>query len=100
MVSSARTVTFPGVVAPGMTLSPLRRGPGDPTFQVDDDAAIWRPTLLPSGSVTARISRTAANAVDFTAWGGGPEEFLDALPAMLGAQDDSSDFIPVNPIVA
>src|ERR1700727_329648 len=100
MVSSTRTVTFPGVVSPGMTLSPLRRGPGDPTFQVDDDGAIWRTSLLPSGSVTARISRTAANAVDCTAWGSGTEEFLDALPAMLGAHDDSSDFIPVNPIVA
>src|SRR6202012_2261025 len=100
MVSSARTVTFPGVVSPGMTLSPLRRGPGDPTFQVDDDAAIWRTSLLPSGSVTARISRTAANAVACTAWGGGDEAFLDALPSILGPHDDSSDFIPVNPIVA
>src|SRR5271156_6657807 len=100
MVSSARTVTFPDVVGPGTTLFPLRRGPGDPTFQVDDDGAIWRTSLLPSGSVTARISRAAANAVDCTAWGSGAEEFLDALPAMLGAHDDSSDFIPVNPIVA
>src|ERR1700730_5066731 len=100
MVSSARTVTCPGVVAPDMTLSPLRRGTGDPTFQVDDDGAIWRTSLLPSGSVTARISRATANAVDCTAWGSGTEEFLDALPAMLGAQDDSSDFVPVNPIVA
>ncbi|MDT7767100.1 MAG: hypothetical protein QOI30_85, partial [Mycobacterium sp.] len=100
MVSSARTVTFPGVVSPGMTLFPLRRGPGDPTFQVDDDGAIWRTSLLPSGSVTARISRATANAVDCTAWGSGAEQFLDSLPAMLGAQDDSSDFAPVNPIVA
>jgi len=100
MVSSARTVTFPGVVSPGMTLFPLRRGPGDPTFQVDDDGAIWRTSLLPSGSVTARISRTAANAVDCAAWGSGAEEFLGALPAMLGAHDDSSDFVPANPVVA
>jgi 3-methyladenine DNA glycosylase/8-oxoguanine DNA glycosylase len=100
MVSSARTVTFPGVVSPGMTLAPLRRGPGDPTFQVDADGAIWRTSLLPSGSVTARISRAAANAVDCTAWGSGAEEFLDALPAMLGAVDDSSDFVLAHPIVA
>ena len=85
-MSSARTVTFPGVVSPGMTLYPLRRGPGDPTFQVDDDGAIWRTSLLPSGSVTARISRATANAVDCTAWGSGAEEFLDAVPAMLGTQ--------------
>ena len=32
MVSSARTVTFPGPVSPGLTLFPLRRGPGDPCF--------------------------------------------------------------------
>jgi 3-methyladenine DNA glycosylase/8-oxoguanine DNA glycosylase len=100
MVSSARTVTFPGVVSPGLTLFPMRRGPGDPTFQVDDGGAIWRTSLLRSGSVTARIVRAAANAVECTAWGGGAEEFLDALPAMLGAHDDSSDFVPVDPIVA
>ena len=41
MVSSARTVTFPGVVSPGLTLFPMRRGPGDPTFQVDDSGAIF-----------------------------------------------------------
>jgi 3-methyladenine DNA glycosylase/8-oxoguanine DNA glycosylase len=100
MVSSARTVTFPGVVSPGLTLFPMRRGPGDPTFQVDDGGAIWRTSLLPGGPVTARIVRAAANAVECTAWGGGAEEFLDALPAMLGAHDDSSDFVPVDPIVA
>jgi 3-methyladenine DNA glycosylase/8-oxoguanine DNA glycosylase len=99
-VSSARTVTFPGVVSPGLTLFPMRRGPGDPTFQVDDGGAIWRTSLLPGGPVTARIVRAAANAVECTAWGGGAEEFLDALPAMLGAHDDSSDFVPVDPIVA
>jgi 3-methyladenine DNA glycosylase/8-oxoguanine DNA glycosylase len=98
MVTSARTVTFPGVVSPGMTLFPLRRGPGDPTFQVDG-GTIWRTSLLPSGPVTARISRTAANTVEGTAWGGGAEEFLEGLPAMLGAQDDSSDFQPVDPII-
>ncbi len=51
MVSSARTVTFPGPVSPGLTLFPLRRGPGDPCFQVDDDGAIWRTSLMHSGSV-------------------------------------------------
>jgi 3-methyladenine DNA glycosylase/8-oxoguanine DNA glycosylase len=100
MVSSARTVTFLGAVSPGLTLFPLRRGPGDPCFQVDADGAIWRTSLLSSGPVTARISRAASNAVDCTAWGSGAEEFLDALPAMLGAQDDPSEFAPVNPIVA
>jgi 3-methyladenine DNA glycosylase/8-oxoguanine DNA glycosylase len=100
MVSSTRTVTFPGAVSPGNTLFPLRRGPGDPCFQVGEDGAIWRTSLLLSGSVTARLSRAAFDAVDCTAWGSGAEEFLDALPAMLGAHDDPSGFAPVDPIVA
>jgi 3-methyladenine DNA glycosylase/8-oxoguanine DNA glycosylase len=93
-------VTFAGVASPGLTLFPLRRGPGDPCFQVGDDGAIWRTSLLPSGSVTARISRAARNAVESTAWGSGAEEFLDALPAMLGAEDDASDFVPTDSTVA
>jgi 3-methyladenine DNA glycosylase/8-oxoguanine DNA glycosylase len=93
-------VTFAGVVSPGLTLLPLRRGPGDPCFRVGDDGAIWRTSLLGSGSVTARISRAAPDAVECTTWGSGAEEFLDALPAMLGAQDDASDFVPTDPIVA
>ncbi len=100
MVSSARTVTFPGAVTPGNTLFPLRRGPGDPCFQIGEDGAIWRTSLLRSGSITARLSRGASNAVDCIAWGGGADEFLDALPAMLGADDDPSGFAPVDPIVA
>jgi len=99
-VKTARTVTFPGVVSPGITLAPLRRGPGDPCFQVADDGAIWRTSLLPSGPVTARLTRAAANAVECTAWGNGAQEFLDALPAFLGADDDTSDFVPSHPTVA
>ncbi|MDT5207467.1 MAG: hypothetical protein QOD34_4103 [Mycobacterium sp.] len=100
MVSSARTVTFPGAVSPGNTLFPLRRGPGDPCFQIGEEGAIWRTSLLRSGSVTARLRRAAPNAVDCIAWGSGADEFLDALPAMLGADDDPSGFAPVDPIVA
>jgi 3-methyladenine DNA glycosylase/8-oxoguanine DNA glycosylase len=99
-VSRARTVTFASVVSPGLTLLPLRRGPGDPCFQVGDDGAIWRTSLLRSGCVTARISRAASNAVECMAWGSGAEEFLDVLPAMLGAHDDASDFVPTDPTIA
>jgi 3-methyladenine DNA glycosylase/8-oxoguanine DNA glycosylase len=34
------------------------------------------------------------------AWGSGAAEFLDALPALLGADDDASDFVPRDPTVA
>jgi 3-methyladenine DNA glycosylase/8-oxoguanine DNA glycosylase len=100
MVSSTRTVTFAGVASPGLSLLPLRRGPGDPCFQLGDDGAIWRTSLLPSGPVTTRFTRSAPNAVECRAWGSGTDEFLDAVPAMLGAHDDASDFVPTDPTIA
>ncbi|OHV06830.1 DNA-3-methyladenine glycosylase family protein [Mycobacterium talmoniae] len=94
-----RTVTFPGPVSPELTLAPLRRGPLDPCFQVHD-RTIWRTSLVATGPVTARIARSACTAVTCTAWGGGAEEFLDAVPALLGADDDASGFVPHDPTVA
>jgi 3-methyladenine DNA glycosylase/8-oxoguanine DNA glycosylase len=99
-VKSARTVTFPGAASFGHTLAPLRRGTGDPCFQVLGDGAIWRTSLLPTGPVTARISRAAPNAAHCAAWGGGAQEFVEMLPALLGADDDASDFVPTDPTVA
>jgi 3-methyladenine DNA glycosylase/8-oxoguanine DNA glycosylase len=99
-VRSARTVTFPGATSFGHTLAPLRRGPRDPCFRLPGDGTIWRTSLLSSGPVTARISRAAANAAHCVAWGAGAPEFIEMLPAMLGADDDASDFEPSDPIVA
>jgi 3-methyladenine DNA glycosylase/8-oxoguanine DNA glycosylase len=99
-VKSARTVRFPGSVSFGHTLAPLRRGPRDPCFQLPGDGSIWRTSLLPSGPVSARISRAAADAAHCVAWGSGAEEFLERLPALLGLDDDASDFAPDDPVVA
>ncbi|ORW95372.1 3-methyladenine DNA glycosylase [Mycobacterium sp. IEC1808] len=99
-MKSARTVTFPGAASFGHTLAPLRRGPRDPCFRLPGDGTIWRTSLLPSGPVTARIRRATANAAHCEAWGGGAQEFIEMLPAMLGADDDASDFEPRDPIVA
>lgn len=99
-MQSMRTVTFPEAASFAHTLAPLRRGPRDPCFQLPGDGTIWRTSLLPSGPTTARISRAAANAAQCEAWGGGAEEFLEMLPALLGADDDRSDFLPRDPIVA
>lgn len=99
-MKSARTVVFPGAVSFGHTLAPLRRGLGDPCFRAPGDGSIWRTSLLPSGSVTARISRVAPNAAQGVAWGSGAQEFIEMLPAMLGLEDDDSDFVPGHPTVA
>jgi len=53
-----------------MTLSPQRRGPGDPCYQLVD-GAIWKTSLLPSGPVTARIATSARSTVECEAWGAG-----------------------------
>jgi 3-methyladenine DNA glycosylase/8-oxoguanine DNA glycosylase len=94
-----RTLTFPGPVSPGHTLAPQRRGPGDPCFQIDADGAIWRTSLQSTGPVTARIVRRVPDTVVCRAWGEGAEEFLANLPALLGADDDASDFQPTDPTV-
>lgn len=91
------SVAFTGPVSPMLTLSPLRRGPGDPCFRVVD-GVIWRTSLMPTGPVTARIGSTGSVA-ECEAWGAGAEEFLDGLPALLGADDDPSGFRPVEPTI-
>ena len=82
-----------------MTLSPLRRGPGDPCYQVVD-GAIWKTSLMASGPVTARIANEATDVVVCEAWGEGADEFCMRLPAMLGADDDATGFAPVEPTIA
>lgn len=64
------------------------------------DGTIWRTSLLTSGPVAARISRAAPHAAHCVAWGDGAKEFVEMLPALLGADDDPSDFVPRNPTVA
>lgn len=99
-MKSARTVTFPGAASFGHTLAPLRRGPRDPCFRLPGDGSVWRTSLLPTGPVTARISRTGPGAARCVAWGSGAQQFVEMLPAMLGADDDTSDFVPRDPTVA
>lgn len=94
-----RTLTFPGPAGPGHTLAPHRRGPHDPCFQVVD-GAIWRTSLQTTGPVTARITRTAPDTVECRAWGDGAAEFVENLPALLGADDDDADFRPAEPTIA
>ena len=95
-----RTLTFPGPVSPGHTLAPHRRGPGDPCLRIESDGTIWRTSLQRSGPVTARIARTAPDTVVCQAWGEGAAEFIENLPALLGADDDAAGFQPSDPIVA
>ncbi|TVL88200.1 DNA-3-methyladenine glycosylase [Streptomyces sp. SAJ15] len=82
----------------GVTLGPLRRGPGDPAFRVAADGAVWRASRTPYGPGTLRIAREG-DAVLGEAWGPGARWLLDGLPALLGAEDDPSAFVPRHRLV-
>jgi 3-methyladenine DNA glycosylase/8-oxoguanine DNA glycosylase len=95
-----RSVGFAHPVDVAAVLFPLRRGSGDPCFQRGADGAIWRTSLLASGPVTARITKSAPGTVNCEAWGGGAAEFAEELPRLLGADDDPTGFVPVEPTIA
>ena len=85
----------------GATLSALRRGRGDPAFQVDRDGSIWRAARTPTGPATLHLRRDLGNGdVLAEAWGPGADWMLDRLPAMLGADDDPGGFAPAHPVLS
>lgn len=79
------------------TLSPLRRGSGDPTHRVAEDGAVWRTSRMPTGAVTYRLAQRGPREVDAQAWGPGAEELLAGLPDLLGGRDAAEGFEPGHP---
>jgi len=79
-----------------LTLSPLRRGTGDPTMRVERTGVWWRATLTPAGPACARYASAAGGgAVRVAAWGPGAEWCLANAPELLGARDSLDGFAPV-----
>ena len=94
------SVEFAGPVSPAFTLSPLRRGGGDPCYLSAADGAIWRTSMMRTGPVTMRISRSGPSAIGCEVWGSGATEFAEGFPALMGADDDASGFAPDEPTIA
>jgi len=109
----AREWRAPFSVDVRLVLSVHRRGPRDPAFRVSADGAVWRTSRTPDGPGTLRVTAAAAGAADAagggrgaavtvvsaTAWGPGAAWLLDALPGLLGAQDDPAAFAPAHPLL-
>ncbi|MCX5391061.1 DNA-3-methyladenine glycosylase [Streptomyces sp. NBC_00094] len=83
----------------GLTLGPLRRGPADPTFRVTPDGSVWRASRTPDGPGTIRVA-VRDGAAEAEAWGPGAPWLLTRLPALLGAEDDPTAFVPRHRLLA
>ncbi|GAA3434489.1 DNA-3-methyladenine glycosylase family protein [Kutzneria kofuensis] len=75
----------------GGVVGPLRRGAGDPAFQVAADGALWLTGNAASGPASLELRRQDGEVVA-RAWGDGAEELLDGVPQLLGADDEPEAF--------
>jgi 3-methyladenine DNA glycosylase/8-oxoguanine DNA glycosylase len=80
-------------------LRPLRRGAADPAFRTEPDGVTWLAANTPAGVGTLALRRRDG-AVHAMAWGDGAQVLLDGVPAMLGADDDDSDFEAHHQLIA
>jgi 3-methyladenine DNA glycosylase/8-oxoguanine DNA glycosylase len=80
------------------TLAPLQRGRHDPCTRVRPDD-VWRATRTPCGPVTTRIVRDRDDVV-VRAWGPGESWALERVETLLGLDDDATDFVPRDGLVA
>ncbi|MFF5211363.1 DNA-3-methyladenine glycosylase family protein [Streptosporangium sp. NPDC000396] len=81
-----------------LTLRPHRRGSGDPAWRKTSDGAVWRTSRTPDGPGTLRVAARGGHVLG-EAWGPGAEWLLETLPALLGADDDVSGFVPEHEVV-
>jgi 3-methyladenine DNA glycosylase/8-oxoguanine DNA glycosylase len=80
------------------TLSPHRRGEGDPCHRVEASGAVWRTLRTAAGPATLFLQPSDAG-VRVRAWGPGASLALEAAPGLLGADDDPAALVPVHPAV-
>ena len=81
-------------------MSQQRRGGSDPTYKVDFQGRHWRGIRTPEGVTTLMVeTRPREGRVYAAAWGEGSDWALEALPALLGAEDDPSGFEPKHQVL-
>lgn len=78
----------------------FKRGLADPTYRVHDGRH-WRALNTPDGVATLAVRPLdAGGVIGAQAWGPGAEWVIDALPTLLGADDDPSGFEPRHRLLA
>jgi 3-methyladenine DNA glycosylase/8-oxoguanine DNA glycosylase len=75
-----------------LTLSSLRRGPGDPTILLDA-GEVWRATRTPDGPACLHLT-VAGGRIQARAWGPGADPVLEGAPDLLGLDDDPARLRP------
>jgi 3-methyladenine DNA glycosylase/8-oxoguanine DNA glycosylase len=81
-------------------MSQQRRGGSDPTYKVDFQGRHWRGIRTPVGVATLMVeTRPREGRVYAAAWGEGADWALEAVPTLLGADDDPSGFEPQHQIL-
>lgn len=78
-------------------LGPLRRGHGDPAYRIDGSTH-WLAANTPAGIGTLAIT-VGGGEVRTAAWGPAASWLLDGVPALLGADDDDSEFVAHHSVV-
>jgi 3-methyladenine DNA glycosylase/8-oxoguanine DNA glycosylase len=80
------------------TLGTLVRGAGDPTHRIAADRSVWRVCATPFGPATLHL-QVDADEIAMSAWGAGAAWAVESAPALLGADDDDTDFAPLHDVV-
>lgn len=78
-------------VSPTATLGELRHGQRDPTIRFEHDV-VWRATRTEAGPATTRIAR-ARDGWRVSAWGPGARAAVNAVPRLLGSEDDPAALV-------
>jgi 3-methyladenine DNA glycosylase/8-oxoguanine DNA glycosylase len=94
-----RIVPVDGPLDLRRTLAVHQRGPGDPTMRVVA-GRIVRATRTADGPATVAL-QMVTGGLEAEAWGPGADRVLDAVPALIGVDDDRSGFESrLHPLVA
>ncbi|REH55796.1 3-methyladenine DNA glycosylase/8-oxoguanine DNA glycosylase [Kutzneria buriramensis] len=83
----------------GAVVGPMRRGAGDPAFQVGPDGAVWLTGNTVAGPGSLALRRQDGEVVA-RAWGPGAPELLDGVPRLLGADDEPEGFEAHHELIA